>query len=178
MRVEDWVRRAGLMLGAMTASETEALAARWRRLEHGLDEVRAVVNSPDPHGCPDAVARVLCALYDLCELWARLACVRKQAEQDAAMSGDDDGETTAALVHARGSLTHVHAEFGAFTDTVASTVFSHVGCWRWQEHSDVRYPGLAARDAWYAEHVQDREVLPPLEVAARWLRARPELATP
>jgi hypothetical protein len=163
----------------MTASETEALTARWRRLEHGLDEVRAAVNSPDPHRCPDAVARALCALYDLWEFWATRAPLPpvkgKTAQQDAVVSGDDDGETTAALVHARGSLTHVHAEFGAFTDTFAATVFSHFGCWRWQEHSDVRHAALAQRDRWYGKHVKDREVLPPLEAAARWMRARPEL---
>ncbi len=81
-------------------------------------------------------------------------------------------------MHARGSLTHVHAEFGAFTGTVAATVFSHAGCWRWQEHSDVRHDGLAQRDRWYSKHVQDREVLPPLKAVARWLRARPELRVP
>jgi hypothetical protein len=162
----------------MTASETEALTARWRRLEHGLDEVRAAVNSPDPHRCPDAVARALCALYDLWEFWSSHANHppgKKWKAEDAAVCGDDDGETTAALVHARGSLTHVHAEFGAFTDTVAATVLSHFGCWRWQDHPDQRFP---QRDAWYATHVKDREVLPPLEAAARWLRARPELTVP
>ncbi len=166
------------MLGVMTASETEALTARWRRLEHGLDEVRAAVNSPDPHRCPDAVARTLGALYDLWEFWARLAPLRKQPAQDAAVSGDDDGETAAALVHARGSATHVRAEFGNLTPTYSEVYRPFYGCWRWQEHSDVRHAGLADRDAWYAAHVQDREVLPPLEAAARWLRARPELTAP
>ncbi len=111
------------MLGAMTASDADALTARWRRLEHGLDEVRAAVNSPDPHRCPDAVARALGALYDLWEFWAPRAALPpvkgKTAQQDAAVSGDDDVETAAALVHARGSLTHVHAEFGSLTDTVS-----------------------------------------------------------
>jgi hypothetical protein len=125
------------------------------------------------------VARALGALYDLWEFWAPRAALPpvkgKTAQQDAAVYGDDDGKTAAALVHARGSLTHVHAEFGSLTDTVSATVLSHLGCWRWQEHSDVRHAALADREAWYAAHVQDREVLPPLEAAVRWLRARPEL---
>lgn len=163
----------------MTASETEALTARWRRLEHGLDEVRAAANSPDPHRCPDAVARTLGALYDLWEFWASRAPLPvgkgKTDRQDNAVCGDDDGETAAALVHARGSSTHVHVEFGNLAATYSPTYQPFYGWWQWQEHSDVKYP---RRNAWYAEHVQHREVLPPLGAAARWLRARPELTVP
>jgi hypothetical protein len=38
-------------------------------------------------------------------------------QADQRLRGDTDGETVAALVHARGAKTHVLEEFGRLTDT-------------------------------------------------------------
>jgi hypothetical protein len=65
-------------------------------------------------------------------------------------------------------------EFGDSTDTYSDSYFSHYGCWRWQSHSDPK-PRFAERDAWYAAHVAQHEVLPVLETALAWLRQHPEL---
>lgn len=101
----------------------EALVARWRRLEASINRVRAAVDSPDPHQCPDAVAVALNDLYDLWELWARKTRLTFK-DQDNAIRGDTCGEVTAALVHARGGKSHVFVEFGNFTNTYSNTYFS------------------------------------------------------
>jgi hypothetical protein len=36
-----------------------------------------------------------------------------------------DGETAAALVHARGAKTHCQVDFGDFTDTIAERFYDH-----------------------------------------------------
>jgi hypothetical protein len=82
------------------------LIARRRRLETRVEEVRAALDGTDKTGVPDAVAGALDALYDLWEYWLqRAALVMNQA--DGRVRGDVDGETAAALVHARGVKTHV-----------------------------------------------------------------------
>lgn len=157
----------------MTTSPAEALAARWRRLDARVKEVRAGVASADPHRCPDAVAGALDALYDLWEFWATQAQLTSRGENDR-VQGQPEGELSAALVHARGGKSHAAVEFGVFTDTYSDTYFSHYGCWRWQAQSDPN-PRFAERDVWYASHVAHHEVLPVLETALTWLRQQPEL---
>ena len=153
----------------------EALTARWRRLRARVDEVRAAVDSPDPHGCPDAVAGALDALYDLWVVWTKRTGLIATKDQDNAVRRDSEGELTAALVHARGSKSHVEAEFGDFDgDGYSDSYFSHYGCWRWQSHSDPD-PRFAQRDTWYAAHVAHREVVPVLEGALIWLQRQPQL---
>jgi hypothetical protein len=151
----------------------EALVARWRRLEASINPVRAAVDSPDPHQCPDAVAVALNDLYDLWELWARKTRLTFK-DQDSAIRGDTCGEVTAALVHARGGKSHVFVEFGNFTNTYSNTYFSHYASWRWQSFSDPT-PRYADRDAWYARHIAQREVLPAFDCALQWLRQQPQL---
>lgn len=149
-------------------SPRDALAARWRRLHAAVDDVRAAVGSPDPHRCPDAVADVLNALYDLWELWAGRSGL-KYADQNRIAVGDPEAELSAALVFARGGKTHAEVEFGAFTDTISETFFSHYGCWRWQPYHDPE-GRFAERDAWYARHVAQQEVLPVIEKAVAWMQ--------
>ena len=158
--------------GAVT-TPAEALAARWRRLVASVDRVREAVDSPDPHRCPDAVAATLNDLYDLWEFWSEKAGLTAAGE-DAAVQGDTPGEVTAALVHARGAKSHALIEFGHFTDTYAATYFSHYGCWRWQSFSDPN-PRFAKRNAWYAAHIAQSEVLPVFDAALTWLHQQPEL---
>ena len=122
---------------------------------------------------PDAVAVALDALYDMWERWRKTEGL-SNSQADNLVSGDDDGKTAVALVHARGAKTHLFVEFGNLTDTYSDTYFDHYGAWRWQDYSD---PGtqFAARNGWYGSHVSGHEVLPPLEAALRWFRSRPEL---
>ena len=134
-------------------------------------KVEAAAGSADPKACPDAVAGVLDALYDLWEFWSKVAGLNMRSE-DAALSGDADGEVAAALMHARGSKSHALVEFSEYTDTIAERFYDHYGCWRWQPHTDPRFP---RRDHWYGVHVANQEVSAPLEAAVRWLRSRPEL---
>jgi hypothetical protein len=155
------------------AESQDPLNARWRRLNARVGEVHAALNRTDKSGLNDAVAGALDALYDLWAYWQqRAGLTAKQA--DAHVRGDADGETTAALVHARGAKTHVFEEFGQFTDTYADTYRDYYGVWRWQDYSDshTRFP---ARNGWYAHHVAREEILPPLESALRWMAAQPEL---
>ena len=42
-------------------------------------------------------------------------------QADGRVRGDVDGETAAALVHARGAKTHVFEEFGCLSDTCGGT---------------------------------------------------------
>jgi len=151
----------------------DALAARWRRLDARVQEVRAGVDSADPHQCHDAVAGALDALYDLWEFWTTSAQLTSRGADDR-VRGESGGELTAALVHARGGKSHEAVEFGDFTDTYSDSYFYHYGYWRWQAHSDPK-SRFAERDAWYAAHVAHQEVLPVLETALTWLRQQPEL---
>jgi len=151
---------------------------RWRRLLARTDEVRAAVDSADPHRCPDAVVGALHALYDAWELWTQRAQLKTHAAADQRVEDQPDGELVAALIHARGGTTHSpFVEFGHFTDTISDSYFQHYGCWRWQSHSDPT-PRFATRDSWYATHVAHREVLPVLEAAVAWLQQQPEIAAP
>ena len=152
-------------------SRADALAPRRRRFSDRLAKVEAAASSTDPHAFPDAVAGGLDALYDLWEFWSKVAGLNMRSE-DAAVSGDADGEVAAALVHARGSKSHALVEFGDLTNTYAERYYDHYGCWRWQAHTDPRFP---RRDRWYRMHVANQEVSTPLAAAARWLRARQEL---
>jgi hypothetical protein len=153
------------------------LTRRWGRWHSRMREVQAALENPDEAGLNDAVAGVLETLYDLWEYWrGNRGLTNKQADQY--VSGDPDGETTAALVHARGAKTHVYEEFGRLTDTYGHTYRSYYGVWRWQRYSDPRnrYPD---RDQWYADRVASEEISAPFKAAQRWMTAQPELtATP
>ena len=85
-----------------------------------------------------------------------------------------DGETTAALAHARGAKTHVFEDFGQLTDTYSDTYRDYYGVWRWQDYSEP-HGRFASRDGWYARHMAREEILPPLEAALRWTSIQPEL---
>jgi hypothetical protein len=157
----------------LMAQSRDSLIARRRRLHTRVKEVRAALDSTDKTGVPDAVAGALDALYDLWEYWhQRAALTMNQA--DERVRGDVDGETAAALVHARGAKTHVLEEFGHLTDTYGDTYRAYYGVWRWQGYSDPR-ARFATRDGWYARHVACEEVLPPLEAALRWMSVQLEL---
>lgn len=149
-----------------------ALEARWRRVNKGLHRVRESINSDDMHECPDEVAGMLDALYDLWELWCKTAGLKSNA-QDPHISGNASGEIAAALMFARGGKTHAHLEFDDLTDTFSDTFYSNFGCWRWKAMD--RDPRYASRGEWYAVRVAGQEVLPPLESAISWLRGQPEL---
>jgi hypothetical protein len=110
----------------LMTGQDESLAARWRRLKAAVEEVRAAVNDHDPTRVPDAVAVALDALYDLWERWRRAGGL-SNSQADNLVAGNDAGETTAALVHARGAKTHLFVEFGDFTDTFSDTYFDHYG---------------------------------------------------
>jgi hypothetical protein len=155
--------------------QVDALAAKWRRFNDGVDRVRSAQGAADEDKVRDAVNAALHALYELWEYWREKAPSRPGTDNDFVRT-DPDGETAAALVHARGSTTHrVFQEHGDFTDTYAKEFYDHYGCWRWERFSDPRYP---ERDAWYETHVAEREVIEPFEAASRWLTAQPELSTP
>jgi hypothetical protein len=155
------------------AQSRDSLIARRRRLDTRVKEVRAALDSTDKTGVPDAVAGALDALYDLWEYWQQRAALTMN-QADERVRSDVDGETAAALVHARGAKTHVLEEFGHLTDTYGDTYRAYYGVWRWQGYSDPR-ARFATRDGWYARHVAREEVLPPLEAALRWMSVQPEL---
>ena len=157
----------------LMAQSRDSLVARRRRLETRVEEVRAALDRTDKTGVPDAVAGALDALYDLWEYWQQRAGLTMN-QADGRVRGDVDGETAAALVHARGAKTHVFEEFGRLTDTYGDTYRDYYGVWRWQDYSDSE-PRFAARNGWYASHVAREEVLPPLEAALRWMSIQPEL---
>ena len=155
------------------AQSRDSLIARRRRLKTRVEEVRAALDRTGKTGVPDAVAGALDALYDLWEYWQRRAGLAMN-QADGRVRGDVDGETAAALVHARGAKTHVFEEFGRLTDTYGDAYRDYYGVWRWQDYSDSE-PRFAARNGWYASHVAREEVLPPLEAALRWMSIQPEL---
>jgi hypothetical protein len=113
--------------------------AKWRRMNAGVDEVSAAVNSGSIEECPDAVVGALNALYDLWEAWrsarAGVGVTVKVVDDDRAVSGEPDGETAAALVFARGGKTHATVEFGDLTDTFSDTFRDPFGVWRWQPYT-------------------------------------------
>jgi hypothetical protein len=83
------------------AQSRDSLIARRRRFDTRVKEIRAALDSTDKVGVPDAVAGALDALYDLWEYWQQsVGLTMSQADQR--LRGDVDGETAAALVHARG----------------------------------------------------------------------------
>jgi hypothetical protein len=154
-----------------------ALTAKWRRFDEGVDRVRSAQGAADDDEMHDVVNAVLHALYELWEYWRAKAPLRPGRDDDFVRS-DPDGETAAALVHARGATTHrVFQEHGDFTDTYAKEFYDHYGCWRWEHFSDPD-PRYAERDAWYKAHVAGHEVHEPLGAARRWLSKQPELSTP
>ncbi len=157
----------------------DVLAPRWRRLDAKLVEVRAATQSSDADSLPLAVADALDAVYDLWELWRSDAGLAVK-DQDTAVSGDPDGETTAALVFARGGKTHDQQNFGLLLGygrgRFGEGPYGASG-WHWQPYAD-QTPRFSARNAWYASHLKYKQVLPTLEAASRWLRARPELDVP
>jgi hypothetical protein len=108
------------------ASMRDSLIAKRRRLDTRVGEVCAALQSSDRIGVPDAVAGALDALYDLWEYWQQQASLT-MTQADARVRGDVDGETTAALVHARGAKTHVHEEFGHLTPTYGDAYRSYYG---------------------------------------------------
>ena len=111
------------------AQSRDPLIARRRRLETRVKEVCAALDHADKTGVPDAVAVALDALYDLWEYWQqRVGLTMNQA--DGHVRGDVDGETAAALVHARGAKTHVFEDFGRLTDTYGDTYRDYYGVWR------------------------------------------------
>jgi len=95
-------------------------------------------------------------------------------DQDNFVRGDVEGETAAALVHARGAKTHDPEEFGDLTDTYTDVYSDLYGVWRWQAYSrpDPKYKN---RDQWYGQHVADEEILSPFDAAVRWMHRQPEL---
>ena len=159
--------------GMESAGNELALAARWHRVDAGVQRVRDGVNSDHPYECLSAVADTLDALYDLWELWKKTASLDLNA-QDACAKGNASGETAAALIFARGSKTHALVTFGDLTDTFTDTFHDVYGCWRWQQYSE-KTPRYATRNEWFGARVSGHEVLPPLVDAVAWLRTRPEL---
>lgn len=155
-------------------AQSDALAAKWRRFNEGIDRVRAAQRGTDEGMMNDAINAALHALYELWEYWRASAAARPSGD-DGFVRGNPDGETAAALVHARGATTHrVFQEHGDFTDTYANDYYDHYGCWRWEKFSDPKYPH---RDGWYSTHVAGHEVSDPFEAARRWLSLQPELST-
>jgi hypothetical protein len=158
-------------------TQADALTAKWRRFNEAVDRVRSAQAATDKAEIQDAVNAALHALYELWEYWRAKAPSRRGKDDDFVRS-DPDGETAAALVHARGATTHrVFQEHGDFTDTYAQRFYDHYGCWRWEHFSDPN-PKYTDRDTWYRTHVAGREVNEPFEAASRWLNKRPELGLP
>jgi hypothetical protein len=154
------------------AQPRDPLVARRRRLDNRVKEVHAALSSVEKSTVPDAVAGALDALYDLWEYWQQRAGLTTN-QADARVRSDVDGETTAALVHARGAKTHVFEDFGELTDSYSDTYRDYYGVWRWQDYSDPR-ARFASRDGWFARHVAHEEILPPL-AALQWTSIQPEL---
>ena len=84
--------------------ERDDLVARWRRLDRYLATVAAGQNDPG-HAVPDAIAPALDEIYGLWEAWTDDAGLSFRQE-DPRVAGDLGGETTAALVFARGARHH------------------------------------------------------------------------
>jgi hypothetical protein len=129
---------------------------------------------------PDAITAVFGPLYQLWEVWASRVSLRATADQDNRVSRDSGGETTAALVCARGGNTHKLIEFGerlGFGTHPFGTSPFGVGGWYWQPFRGP-LPKFGTRNGWYGRHVQAQEVSGPLEVARRWLAAQPETRRP
>jgi hypothetical protein len=108
------------------AQSRDSLIARRRRLDTRVKEVQAALDGTDKAGVPDAVAGALDALYDLWEYWQQSAGLTMN-QADERLQGDVDGETAAALVHARGAKTHVLEEFGHLADTYGDTYRDYYG---------------------------------------------------
>lgn len=159
------------------SNPAEAIRGRWRRLRDGVQAVRdAVGGAADGDAVPDAVARALDALYDLMEVVKQRGDYTNE-DLDNLAAGDVGGETTFALVCARGAKTHALVDFGDL-HTFGSHAFGegpYGGGWAWQEFSD---PKFCLRSDWYARRVQGHLVLGPLEVAVAWLLQRPEISLP
>jgi hypothetical protein len=158
----------------------DALARRLQRLDARLADVQAGVECRDPNLVPIAVADSLDALYDLWELWRSERSLQGTKAQDAAVAGDPAGELTAALVLARGGKSHGRKNFGLLLGyglgAYGEGPYGADG-WYWQPYVD-QNPRYATRNAWYANRLEYRQVLPTLEAASRWLCSRPELARP
>jgi hypothetical protein len=154
-------------------AQADPLAAKWRRFNDGVDRVRSALNAANSDEMHDTVNAALTALYELWEYW-RAKAPPRPGRDDAFVRGDADGETTAALVYARGAQFHrVFQEHGDLTDAYTDTYHDYYGSWQWEHFSDPKYP---TREGWYETHVAEREVIEPFKVAQRWLSAQPELS--
>lgn len=111
------------------------LRARWRRLNARLKEVRSSVGSGDQDRLPDAVSGALDAMNEMWVYWCGKKTLGTLKDQDNFVRGDVEGETAAALVHARGAKTHDPEEFGDLTDTYTDVYSDLYGVWRWQAYS-------------------------------------------
>jgi len=157
-----------------SVAQADPLTAKWRRFDAGVDRVGSALGAADSDEMHDAVNAALHALNELWEYWRAKAPSRPGNDDNAFVRADTDGETTAALVHARGAQDHrVFLEHGDLSDAYTDTYHDYYGSWQWGYFSD---PTYAERDAWYKAHVAGREVIEPLEAARRWLSARPELS--
>jgi hypothetical protein len=161
-----WQRMVGFM------AQADPLTAKWRRFDVGVDRMRSAVGAAHSDEMHDAVNAALNALYELWEYWRANAPPRSNGD-DAFVRGDIYGETTAALVYARGAQYHrVFQEHGDLTGTYSDTYYDHYGSWLWEHFSDPKYP---VREGWYKAHVAGHEVVEPFKAARQWLSAQPEL---
>ena len=156
------------MAGCMSGSE--AAQSRQRRLRDAIQAVRdAVASDLLDHSVPDAVAGALDALYDFAEIVNRQGRYTSRSLENY-VAGDVGGETTLALVCARGAKAHALVDFGDLY-TYGSHGYGegpYGGGWAWQgfENEDLRF---ARRSDWYDNHVRGHRVLGPLEVGYAWL---------
>lgn len=153
-----------------------AVESRKRRYKSALADLEALVENADEQSdVPDAVARCLDALYDLAELIKPSGRIN---EFDNLVAGDPGGETTLALVAARGDKTHRFVDFGDL-HTFGSHGFGEGpfgGGWAWQTFDDPG-PRFRRRVDWYASHVRGRLVQDPFRDAQRWIHDQLSPAT-
>lgn len=155
-------------------AQTNPLTAKWRRFDKGVSRVHSALSATPSVEMHDAAGAALDALYELWEYWSAKA--EPKPNENAFVRGDTDGETTAALVYARGAGYHrVFQEHGDLTNTYSATYHGYYGSWRWEHFSDPKYP---ERERWYETHVAEREVIEPFKTARCWLSAQPELRRP
>jgi hypothetical protein len=153
-------------------AQSRAVIARRRRLCTRGKEVHAALDGTDKAGVSNAVAGALDALYDLWEYW-RQSVALTMDQADERLRGDVDGETTAALVHARGAK----PTFLKTSDTsriptgirTVTTTGSGVG-----KMTQILARALPLVMAG-TPVCSSRRVPAPLEAALRWMSTQPEL---
>jgi hypothetical protein len=143
----------------------------WQRFDRHMAQVDRALSHAD-NQVPQALLDVLDALNDLWEHWHRTKGLNKLPQQDDYVRGDVDGETTAALVHARGGKTHGSVIFGRLSDAYGDVYRDYYGSWVWQDYQNPVYP---QRNAWLKKHLENKLVLPPLKAAERWFHGQPGL---